>query len=328
MIKLPTLIIQTESLGDKMKKVLLAVFLIFVLSLGLTSCVFTGEEYNVTLVYGNGDDSESFTVPTLGFFIRPEDPVRDNYVFCGWYTDEDGTRPYDFSSSVKRDTTLYAKWMPDYKEITNELMSEAISANVKLKVTHVKNVFGANNQYATGSAAIIKKSGNTCYALTNNHVVEAEGGALSTTVIAADVYGNEVLAEVLYKSAEYDLAIIRFEAKASLTALSIKAAAPEKNAPIITLGNPNGLINAVTYGNIVDYEAVSEDSQTTTSKVSFPVLWHTADMDHGSSGGALLDLDFNIIGINYAVSFDSEENFAYGFAVPAEKILEFLDIYF
>ena len=42
---------------------------------------------------------------------RPEtDPVREDYRFLGWFSDRNGTREFDFSSPVKGNTTLYAKW--------------------------------------------------------------------------------------------------------------------------------------------------------------------------------------------------------------------------
>ena len=311
-----------------MKKTYITIFLAIILVLTLSSCVAEIEEHTVTFVHGNGESDTTLTAFTYGYVAKPDDPIRENYIFCGWYTDKDYERPYDFYDSVRSDLKLYAKWIPDYAKITNEVMSEVMSANVKLKITHVKNVFGQGSEYATGSGVIFKRAGKVYYALTNNHVVESEGSALATTVTVADIYGNESAAEVLYKSAKYDLAIIRFNSNSDLTALEIKDNTVSESEPVITLGNPNGQINAVTYGKIVDLEAITKDNYTATSKVEFAVYWHTAEISHGSSGGALLDLDYNIIGINYAVSADKDGNFAFGFAVPAEEILEFLDLFF
>ncbi len=41
---------------------------------------------------------------------QPEDPAREGFVFDGWYTDEERTTEYVFSSKVRSDVTLYAKW--------------------------------------------------------------------------------------------------------------------------------------------------------------------------------------------------------------------------
>lgn len=46
-----------------------------------------------------------------GHVTKPEDPVREGYVFGGWYTDEACTEAFDFENAVvTEDLTLYAKW--------------------------------------------------------------------------------------------------------------------------------------------------------------------------------------------------------------------------
>ena len=46
-----------------------------------------------------------------GHVTKPEDPVREGYVFGGWYTDEACTEAFDFENAVvTEDMTLYAKW--------------------------------------------------------------------------------------------------------------------------------------------------------------------------------------------------------------------------
>ena len=42
---------------------------------------------------------------------RPQDPVRDNFKFDNWYSDDKCTVEYDFASSVVADTVIYAKWL-------------------------------------------------------------------------------------------------------------------------------------------------------------------------------------------------------------------------
>ena len=41
-------------------------------------------------------------------------PVKENYTFLGWYTDEEFTTPYDLTTSVESDFTLYAKWVDSF----------------------------------------------------------------------------------------------------------------------------------------------------------------------------------------------------------------------
>ena len=41
---------------------------------------------------------------------KPADPVKQGYTFAGWYADEALTTPWDFTTPITKDTTLYAKW--------------------------------------------------------------------------------------------------------------------------------------------------------------------------------------------------------------------------
>ena len=41
---------------------------------------------------------------------KPKDPTRSGYIFAGWYADQGLKKPYNFSTEITKDTTLYAKW--------------------------------------------------------------------------------------------------------------------------------------------------------------------------------------------------------------------------
>lgn len=67
--------------------------------------------YTVTFDYNyDGAEATTQTVEIGGAIERPEDPVRDDYTFMGWYTDAECTNVYDFTSEVTGDITLYAYW--------------------------------------------------------------------------------------------------------------------------------------------------------------------------------------------------------------------------
>lgn len=87
------------------------------------------EEHVITFIHNDGtnritvlavDDND--TIP----FIIPD---RDGYTFAGWYTDVDLTKKYDFTTKVKGDITLYAKWTED--DSSNDKTDEEISNNSK-----------------------------------------------------------------------------------------------------------------------------------------------------------------------------------------------------
>ena len=67
--------------------------------------------HTVTFNTGEGSAVDSQVVADGAKATKPADPMRDGYVFAGWYADADLKSPYDFSTSVTKDLTLYAKWV-------------------------------------------------------------------------------------------------------------------------------------------------------------------------------------------------------------------------
>ena len=67
--------------------------------------------HTVTFNTGEGSAVDSQFVADGAKATKPADPTRDGYVFAGWYADADLKSPYDFSASVTKDLTLYAKWV-------------------------------------------------------------------------------------------------------------------------------------------------------------------------------------------------------------------------
>ncbi len=57
-----------------------------------------------------GSNVETQKVDYSGTVTKPEDPTKTYYTFAGWFTDEELTAEYDFTSEVTRSFTLYAKW--------------------------------------------------------------------------------------------------------------------------------------------------------------------------------------------------------------------------
>lgn len=67
--------------------------------------------HTVTFNTGEGSAVDSQVVADGAKATKPADPMRDGYVFAGWYADAGLKSPYDFSTSVTKDLTLYAKWV-------------------------------------------------------------------------------------------------------------------------------------------------------------------------------------------------------------------------
>ncbi len=74
--------------------------------------------YTVSFNSNGGSTVASAKVKKEGTVSAPGAPVKDGFVFDGWYTDKDLTQKYDFSSVVTKSFTLYAKWTKAEGEAT------------------------------------------------------------------------------------------------------------------------------------------------------------------------------------------------------------------
>ena len=309
----------------KAKILLLVLFVVSIVSV-TSSCerinVSQTQNVNITYVYNNGDENKTETVYAAAF-QKPGDPVRLGYKFVGWCTDEELTNFYNFEVSPSQTTVLYAKWEIDYENLLENTGTDALLFNVKVCTEFIK---GSSKNISQGSGVIFNKNDGYYYALTNYHVVE-NSSYTNGDYYVFDAYGNEYRATKIAGSPEYDLAVLRFSSKkgVSLSVAVIDERIPSNVETLISISSPNGRFNSITFGRAVNYETVSIGSGSELSKVEFDVLWLDCYAEHGSSGGAVIDTDFEIIGLVYAVATEKNSNFKYSLAIPAEKINEFLN---
>lgn len=158
-------------------------------------------------------------------------------------------------------------------------------------------------QEATGSGFVVRPDG---YILTNNHVVK---GADRVTVQLQD--GREFKGKVSLDPIT-DLALIKIEAT-GLPALSLADSDAVKVGQWVTaVGNPFGLKNTVTVGVI---SAIRKE--VGEAPIASTVLQTDASINPGNSGGPLVDLNGNVIGINFMIISQSGGNQGVGFAIPS-----------
>ncbi|TVP96480.1 MAG: serine protease [Acholeplasmatales bacterium] len=173
----------------------------------------------------------------------------------------------------------------------------------------------------TGSGYVFYEDENYYYALTNHHVVDRGShprAEYTVTLFYRDGANPSVSAELLFKDDAYDLAVLRF-AKGTHT-IPVRDISTRLNAPLkagemlLAVGNPSGINMIVTFGEFL--------SITTIESVAFPVIFHSVMIFSGHSGGALTDLDGNLVGIN---AWGNSTDNSSGLAVPLAKIMEFLE---
>ena len=316
-----------------MKRRFLSLLLCLCLLLSLCACDLSNvARVNVTFVT---EGRESIVSVPLGDVVSPpKTPRLEGRIFDGWYTDEACKQEYDFSSPVLSSLTLYAGFVLDGAALTN-----AITQSVMPALVTVSNVYSLKNGReweSQGSGFIYKIEGGRAYVLTNCHVAYAPSALQS--LIVTDFQGEAHEAVIHRKtpysekaiSAEYDLAILSFPYKGTaLSSLPFAKEDPITSEEVISLGSPKNQSHAITFGEVLDFRyAELPDSTAEESNVTFKIIFHTAAIANGSSGGPLLNGNLELVGVNYAGLAPTEgETFGKGCAVPLSKVLEFLSAF-
>jgi putative serine protease PepD len=175
----------------------------------------------------------------------------------------------------------------------------------------VEIVVRSTGSSAEGSGFVYDSSGHI---VTNQHVVNG-GESISVKFWNGKTY----TAKLIGTDSSTDLAVIKVNAPASqlfpLTLGSSSKAAVGDS--VVAIGSPFGLEETVTAG-IVSALHRSIDSQT---QFSIPDSIQTdAAINHGNSGGPLLNAQGQVIGVNAQIRSDSGDNAGVGFAIPSDTV--------
>lgn len=163
-----------------------------------------------------------------------------------------------------------------------------------------------------GSGVIVRSNG---IIVTNAHVVK---GADELKVVLND--RREFSAEVVAQDEETDLAVLRIDTSGeSMPSLRVGADTdPEIGDIVLAIGNPFGVGQTVTSG------IVSALGRTNVSDISSAIQTDAA-VNPGNSGGALVNLNGELIGVNTAIFSRSGGSNGIGFAIPAALVERAID---
>jgi S1-C subfamily serine protease len=180
------------------------------------------------------------------------------------------------------------------------------------------NPFGpgkSQQETAQGSGFVIDKQGRI---LTNAHVVE---GASSVVVAFED--GVSARATVLGRDTLYDLAVIKVDVPQSeLHPLTLgTVSSVDVGDPVVAIGNPFGYAQTVTAG-IVSAKNRLISSPQGNNKFIPGAIQTDAAINHGNSGGPLIDRHGSVIAINAQIAdpeiTGTNANAGVGFAIPID----------
>ena len=173
-------------------------------------------------------------------------------------------------------------------------------------------------QRASGSGVIISNDG---YIVTNNHVVE-NADEITVTLNNKKTY----MAKVIGADPSYDLAVIKIDAKGLPFLLYGNSDDVKIGQWVLAIGYPLNLETTVTAG-IVSAKARSLGLNKGT-KNSSPVesfIQTDAAVNQGNSGGALVNTDGKLIGINSAIASPTGYYSGYSYAIPVNIVKKVVD---
>jgi len=159
---------------------------------------------------------------------------------------------------------------------------------------------------ALGSGFIVDPDGTI---VTNNHVID---GASSIKVTLDD--GTEVPAKLVGRDAKNDLAVLKIKVDKPLP--TVRWGDSDKLMPgdqVLAIGNPFGIGTTVTAG------IVSARGRDLHSGPFDDFIQIDAPINHGNSGGPLVDVDGNVVGINTAIYSPNGGSVGVGFAIPSDQ---------
>ena len=252
-----------------------------------------------------------------------------SYLFINYFEDDkvdkiNHTKPIPTTYSYN--TSLQSLTPPtDFIEAA----SKSIDAVVHVKNTSNRSSFSAldlffnrrlpENSIGTGSGVIVSPDG---YIITNNHVIE------NANKIEVTTNDNKVYIAVLVGTdPSTDIAVLKINVETDLPYLFFGNSENTRIGEwVLAVGNPFNLTSTVTAGII---SAKSRDlNENDSENQSF--IQTDAAVNMGNSGGALVNTNGELIGINTAITSMSGGFVGYSFAVPSniarkifEDILEF-----
>ncbi|WP_160008546.1 DegQ family serine endoprotease [Rhizobium sp. 18055] len=159
---------------------------------------------------------------------------------------------------------------------------------------------------ALGSGFIVSPEG---YIVTNNHVI---ANATDIKVTLDD--GTELPGKLIGADTKADLAVIKIEAPKPLPTIAWGDSSKLKlGDQILAIGNPFGIGTTVTAG------IVSARGRDLHSGPYDDFIQIDAPINHGNSGGPLVDRDGNVVGINTAIYSPNGGSVGVGFAIPSDE---------
>ncbi|AOW94335.1 serine protease [Rhodococcus sp. WMMA185] len=175
------------------------------------------------------------------------------------------------------------------------------------------------DQGSTGSGVVIDGAG---YIVTNNHVISSAAAAPDRgkiQVIFSD--GNKVDAQIVGRDPKTDLAVLKVSANNLTVAQLGKSSDVQVGEDVVAVGSPLGLSKTVTRGIVSAlHRPLRLSGEGSDTNAVIDAVQTDAAINHGNSGGALVDDSGRVIGINTAMLSETGGSVGLGFAIPIDDV--------
>ena len=228
---------------------------------------------------------------------------------------------FNVSSGSTNTAISLANYSGTAIDVASKVQPSIVGIQIEYSVTSL--MFGgySSNATASGSGIIISEDG---YILTNNHVVSSSSNSSYYTMseaqkITVKLYNSNDTyeAKIVGSDSQTDLAIIKIDATGLTPAELGDSNSVKVGEFAMAIGNPLGLDSSVTCGIVsaINREVTDEDGN------KYIALQTDAAINSGNSGGALVNSEGKVIGINtLKLSGNGVEGI--GFAIPISSTLE------
>ena len=206
------------------------------------------------------------------------------------------------------------------EEVANKVLPSVVALDVS-----------AGGTAGSGSGVVLSEDG---LILTNDHVVTLGGAAdpetAEVTVSFAD--GTTTTADVVGTDPLTDTALVQANDVSGLTPVTLGQSGDlDVGEQVVAIGSPYGLDSTVTSGIVSaldrPVEVARDENGNTTA---YPAIQTDAAINHGNSGGALVNMDGQLVGINSSIrtpdgSDPDAGSIGLGFAIPIDEVVPIVE---
>ncbi|MCB9161365.1 MAG: trypsin-like peptidase domain-containing protein [Caldilineaceae bacterium] len=205
----------------------------------------------------------------------------------------------------------------------DQVLPSVVNIQVRARANSASTItpFGLPNSetpdvFGQGSGFIYDNDGHI---VTNNHVVD---NAVEVTVVFSNGFWAD--ADVVATDPQADLAVLKVTPPEGMEWRPLTLAAPDSlrvGHLVIAIGNPFGLEGTMTRGIVSAIGRGMPVGDLGPTTYTLPEIIQTdAAINPGNSGGPLLDLQGNVVGVNFAIESPVRSNSGVGFTIPVSIV--------